>query len=86
MKFEKLNSIGSISTQEQEIAKNMSELKKAYTKVQRRQFIVNMLNENFPLVPLILSTLLDVVLALGAIALQILQIVYASSLYFIGCG
>jgi hypothetical protein len=62
------------------------EMKKAYTKVQRRQFIENMLNDKFPLVPLIICIILDVILAAAAIAIQIIQIVAKSSLYYIGCG
>jgi hypothetical protein len=65
---------------------NGDEFRKEYTKVQKRQFIQNMLNEKFPLAPLIICVILDIFLATAAIVIQVIQIVYASSLYYIGCG
>jgi hypothetical protein len=63
-----------------------TEMRKAYTKVQRKQFIENMLNDKFPLVPLIICIILEVILAAAAIAIQVVQIVAKSSLYYVGCG
>lgn len=62
------------------------EYKKSYTKIQRKQFVENMLNEQFPLIPVIISTVFDVLLAVAAIGVQIAQISLQTSVYFIGCG
>ena len=58
----------------------------ALTKVQRHQFIENMLLEDFPITPVLVSTCLNVVLAVASVAFQIVSIVLGTRLYQIYCG
>lgn len=60
---------------------------KSLTKVQKRQFIEKMLNEDFPLIPIALIIVFELILALASIAFQVVTIIYeTSSFYFVGCG
>ena len=62
------------------------EEKKSLTKVQRHQFIEKMFNDDFPLVSVLLSIMLNVILGLSAIGFQVAAIVFKSSYYYIYCG
>ena len=61
-------------------------LNKNYTKVQKKQFVEEMLDKMFPFPAIIISTIFDILLGSAAVGLQIVQIVFGSSVYFIGCG
>jgi hypothetical protein len=58
----------------------------ALTKVQRHQFIENMLLEDFPITVVLISTCLNVVLAISSIAFQIVSAVLGTRFYSIYCG
>ena len=59
-----------------------------YTKIQRQQFIERMLHKEFPYPNYILVILIiiNLILAFGLIAIQILSIVFKSPLYYFGAG
>lgn len=59
---------------------------KKLTKVQKRQITEKMLIEEFPLVPVILASVLNILLGLGAIGFQIASIVLETDLFFIATG
>lgn len=58
----------------------------ALTKVQRHQFIENMLLEDFPITAVLISTCLNVVLAISSISFQIVSVVLGTRFYSIYCG
>lgn len=59
---------------------------KKLTKIQRRQIIEKMLNDEFPLIAIILLCILDILLGLSAIGFQIASIIFQTDIYFVGCG
>ena len=60
--------------------------RKSLTKVQRRQFIDKMLNEDFPLVFILITIVLNVILSIAAIGFQVASIVFETNYYYIYCG
>jgi hypothetical protein len=85
--FQKFKPKGSVKDAKTTEDKNKEvELKKQYTKVQKRQFIENMLEEHAPFISIVISTIFDFLLGSAAITIQSISIVYQTSYYYIGCG
>ena len=59
---------------------------KSLTKVQRRQFIEKMLDEDFPLVSVSISVIINVLLGATAIGFHVASIVFSTEYYYTGCG
>ena len=66
--------------------KKSFDTEKALTKVQRHQFIENMLQEDFPICSVLISTVLNIILAVGAISFQIVSVVLNTKFHYIYCG
>ena len=63
-----------------------SEPDKRLTKIQKKQFIENMLEKVFPLVLTIFYVILSILIGIGLIIVQIVSIIDQSALNFIGTG
>lgn len=68
------------------VVDNRPNERKLLTKIQRYQFIDRMLTDSFPLVFLIVLSLLNIFIGGVLIGFQILCIIYRTPLYFIAVG
>jgi hypothetical protein len=59
---------------------------KSLTKVQKHQFIEKMLNDDFPIVSVTISIVINLLLGFSAIGFQVAAIVFGTSYYYIYCG
>jgi hypothetical protein len=59
---------------------------KSLTKVQRYQFIEKMLNDDFPILSVTISIVINLILGLSAIGYQVAATIFGTSYYYIYCG